>query len=210
MSRSWELEDEVSKLCSHITKQALKFCHSAERFKTSLQFLPLRYGELYSALDASRVADYVVFILSSTVEVDAYGDTLLRTLQAQGLPNVVTTLHPNPLLDQKSRTGVLKSLLSFVQYFVPGQTRVYDIHSSSDRLNALRSLCEGKPNDARWRENRSYILGEEVAWSEGVLRVTGYVRGSQLSPDRLLHIPGHGDYQIQCVSTRSRFIYYFI
>ena len=112
----------------------------------------------------------------------------------------VTTLHPNPSLDQKSRTEVLKSLLSFVQYFVPGQTRVYDIHSSSDRLNALRLLCEGKPNDARWRENRSYILGEEVAWSEDVLRVTGYVRGSQLSPDRLVHIPGHGDYQIQCVS----------
>ena len=208
MSRSWELEDEVSKLRFHITKQASKRCHSAERFKTSLQFLPLRYGELYSALDAGRVADYVIFILSSTVEVDKYGDTLLRTLQAQGLPNVVTTLHPNPSLDQKSRTRVLKSLLSFVQYFVPGQTRVYDIHSSSDRLNALRSLCEGKPNDARWRENRSYVLGEEVAWSEGVLRVTGYVRGSQLSPDRLVHIPGHGDYQIQCVSAISTFMYY--
>jgi len=144
-----------------------------------------------------------VFVLSSTVEVDKYGDTLLRTLQAQGLPDVVTTLHPDASLDQKSRAGVLKSLLSFIQYFVPSQTRVYDIHSSSDRLNALRSLCEGKPSDVRWRENRSYILGEDVAWSEGVLRVTGYVRGSQLSPDRLVHIPGHGDYQIQSVSITS-------
>lgn len=148
-----------------------------------------------------------MFVLSSTVEVDKYGDTLLRTLQAQGLPDVVTTLYPDASLDQKSRAGVLKSLLSFIQYFVPSQTRVFDIHSSSDRLNALRSLCEGKPSYVRWRENRSYILGEDVAWSEGVLRVTGYVRGSQLSPDRLVHIPGHGDYQIQSVSIAPAFIH---
>ena len=146
-----------------------------------------------------------MFVLSSTVEVDKRGDTLLRTLQAQGLPDVITTLHPDASLDQKSRAGVLKSLLSFVQYFVPSQTRVYDIHSPSDRLNALRSLCEGKPSDVRWRENRTYVVGEDVAWNEGVLRVTGYVRGCQLSPDRLVHIPGHGDYQIQCVSIRFTF-----
>ena len=205
MSGSWELEDEVSKVNYYVVTQTLKRCHSAERFKTSVQFLPLRYSDVYSALDACRVADYVVFVLSSTVEVDKYGDTLLRTLQAQGLPDVVTVLHPDASLDQKSRAGVLKSLLSFIQYFVPSQTRVYDIHSSSDRLNALRSLCEGKPSDVRWREKRSYMLGEDVAWSEGVLRVTGYIRGSQLSPDRLVHIPGHGDYQIQCVSTTSSF-----
>ena len=178
-------------------------CHRAERFKTSVQFLSLRYGDVFSALDACRVADYVVFVLSSSVEVDKRGDTLLRTLQAQGLPDVITTLCPDTSLDQKARAGVLKSLLSFIQYFVPSQTRVYDIHSSSDRFNALRSICEGKPSDVRWRESRSYMLGEDVTWSEGVLRVTGYVRGAQLSPDRLVHIPGHGDYQIQCVSHSS-------
>ena len=149
------------------------------------------------------MADYVVFVLSSAVEVDKRGDTLLRTLQAQGLPDVLTTLYPDPSLDQKARAGVSRSLISFIQYFVPSQTRVYDIHSSSDRLNTLRSICEGKPSDVRWREGRSYVLGEDVAWSEGVLRVTGYVRGAQLSPDRLVHIPGHGDYQIQCVSISS-------
>jgi pre-rRNA-processing protein TSR1 len=137
------------------------------------------------------------------VEVDKCGDGLLRTLQAQGLPDVVTTLFPDASLDQKSRAGVLRSLLSFIQYFVPSQTRVYDVNSSSDRLSALRSLCEGKPSDVRWRENRTYMLGEEATWSEGVLCVTGYVRGSQMCPDRLVHIPGYGDYQIQCVSIAS-------
>ena len=148
------------------------------------------------ALDACKVADYVVFVLSSTVEVNAWGDTLLRTLQAQGLPDVVTVVSPNGSIEPKTRLPILKSLLSFMQYFVPTQTRVFDLHVSSDRLNALRALSEGKPADVRWRQDRSWILGESTEWEDGTLKITGTVRGSSLSPNRLIHIPNFGDYQI--------------
>jgi len=154
------------------------------------------YGNFYTALDACKVADYVVFVLSTTVEVDNWGDTLLRTLQAQGLPDVVTVVSANASIDVKVRPGILKSLLSFIQYFVPTQTRVFDLHVSSDRLNALRSLSEGRPTDVRWKEGRSWILAESTEWEEGSLKVTGVVRGSSLSANRLLHIPSYGDYQI--------------
>ncbi|KAG6813132.1 hypothetical protein H0H92_013756 [Tricholoma furcatifolium] len=168
----------------------------AERFKTSLQFINVPYKNFYAALDACKVADYVVFALSTTVEVDPWGDTLLRTLQAQGLPEVVTVAASNPTIDPKARPGILKSLLSFIQYFVPSQARIFDLHASSDRLNALRSLSEGKPADVRWREGRSWILGEAAEWEDAQLKVTGVVRGSALSANRLVHIPNFGDYQI--------------
>ncbi|KAK7473209.1 ribosome biogenesis protein tsr1 [Stygiomarasmius scandens] len=175
----------------------------ADRFKTSLQFLSLPYKDFYSTLDACKAADYVLFLLSPTVEVNDWGDTLLRTLQAQGLPTVVTAVAADDSIDPKSRQGILKSLLSFIQYFVPTQTRVYDLHSSSDRLNALRALSEGKPDDARWREGRSYLVAEDFEWEasdgqedEGTLKVTGIVRGTSLSANRLIHIPNFGDYQI--------------
>ncbi|KAJ6507156.1 ribosome biogenesis protein tsr1 [Mycena vitilis] len=168
----------------------------ADRFKTSLQFLSVPYKNMYAALDACKAADYVLFVLSSTVEVDPWGDTLLRTLQAQGLPEVVTVLAPNDTLDAKSRTGVLKSLLSFMQYFVPSQPRVFDLHAAADRLNALRALAEGKPADVRWREGRAWVLGESAEWEDGVLKVTGVVRGAPLSANRLVHIPNYGDFQI--------------
>ncbi|KAG5639466.1 hypothetical protein H0H81_001588 [Sphagnurus paluster] len=171
----------------------------AERFKTSLQFINIPYKNFYAALDACKVADYVVFVLSTTVEVDGWGDTLLRTLQAQGLAEVVTVAAPAPSIDPKARSGILKSLLSFIQYFVPSQVRVFDLHVSADRLNALRSLSEGKPADVRWREGRSWILGETSEWEEGTLRVTGVVRGASLSANRLIHIPNFGDFQISKV-----------
>lgn len=175
------------------------FKMKADRFKTSLQFISMPYRQMYAALDACKVADYVVFALSTTVEVDTWGDTLLRTLQAQGLPDVVTVVSSDPSIDAKSRPGILKSLLSFIQYFVPTQPRVYDLHSSSDRLTALRTLSEGKPADVRWREGRSWVLSEGLEWNDGTLAVTGVVRGSSMSPNRLVHIPNFGDFQISKV-----------
>ncbi|KAJ3512263.1 hypothetical protein NLJ89_g3622 [Agrocybe chaxingu] len=168
----------------------------ADRFKTSIQFRTVPYGGFYATLDACKVADYVVFGLSSTVEVDAWGDTLLRTLQAQGLPDVVSVVSVDSSIDAKSRPGILRSLLSFIQYFVPTQTRIFDLQVPSERLNALRALSEGKPEDVRWKEGRSWLLGESTEWEDGILRVTGVVRGSSLSGNRLIHIPDFGDYQI--------------
>ncbi|KAL0575681.1 ribosome biogenesis protein tsr1 [Marasmius crinis-equi] len=175
----------------------------ADRFKTSLQFITVPYRDFYGALEACRVADYTVLVLSPTQEVEEWGDTLLRTLQAQGLPTVVSVVADSEDVDSKARSGIQKSLLSFVQYFVPSQKKVYDLHSNSDRLNALRVLSEGKPEDVRWRDGRSYLVGEEVEWTKeegegegGTLKVTGVVRGSTLSANRLVYIPNFGDYQI--------------
>lgn len=141
----------------------------------------------------------MVFVLSASVEVEDWGDVLLRSLQAQGLPDVITAVSSESSLDPKARPGVLKSLLSFIQYFVPTQTKIYDLHAASDRLSAVRALSEGKPGGVRWRDGRAWILGEHVEWSEGALNVTGVVRGAQLSPNRLIHIPNHGDFQISKV-----------
>ncbi|KAI0066003.1 ribosome biogenesis protein tsr1 [Artomyces pyxidatus] len=168
----------------------------AERFKTSLQFLQLPYRSLYAALDACKAADYVVFALSPSTEVDEWGDMLLRTMQAQGLPDVVSVIAPGFPADPKSRPGIIKSLLSFMQYFTPEQARVFDLNAVSDQLSAVRVLCEGKPRDVRWREGRSWILGELVDWAEGSLVVTGVIRGAQLSADRLVHLPNFGDFKI--------------
>ncbi|KAI6168548.1 ribosome biogenesis protein tsr1 [Pisolithus thermaeus] len=171
----------------------------AHRFKTSLMFLPVQYGRYWDALEAAKVADHVLLLFSPTVEVDRKGDTLLCTLQAQGLPTVVSVIPPDPLVhsvDQKSRSAILESLPSFIQYFEPSQTRVYDLSNSSDSLIALRSLAEGHPREVKWRSGRPWVIGEEVEWGDGVLEVTGIARGVRLSANRLVHVPNFGDYAV--------------
>lgn len=171
-----------------------------ERFKTSLQFVLLPYRRLYAALDACKAADYVVFVLSPTVEVEPWGDTLLRTLQSQGLPESIAVIAPEVPMDPKEKPGIQKSLLSFIQYFDPTQSRVFDLRAGSDALNAVRTMSEGKPGDVKWREGRTWVLGERAEWNDGVFSLTGVVRGAPLSANRLVHIPSFGDFQISKVS----------
>lgn len=200
MSSSWLMETQVSSASLSCNLQYLNRCllSRADRFKTSVQFINLPYRQLYSAFDACKAADYVLFVLSPSVEVDQWGDLLLRTLQAQGLPTVVScVVGPSP--DPKARPGILKSLLSFVQYFVPSQSRVFDLELTSDRINALRAVCEGNPADVRWRESRAWMLAEDVRWEDGRLDVTGVVRGIPFSANRLVHLPNYGDFQIEKV-----------
>lgn len=117
--------------------------------------------------------------------------------------NVVSVAqHP---AGEKADPGVQKSLLSFVQYFVPTQSRVFDLSAEADARNAARALCEGVPRighaSASWRDGRSWIVAENVDWNEGgELRVAGVVRGAALSANRLVHIPSLGDFQISKVS----------
>ncbi|KAI9442542.1 ribosome biogenesis protein tsr1 [Lactarius indigo] len=144
-----------------------------ERFKSSLQFIQLAYGDFYASLDACKVADYVVFVLSPSVEVGAWGESVLRTLQTQGLPDVVPVVAPGHHVDPKARLGVLKM------------------------------LSEGKPRDVRWRQGRSWLLGESVDWADGNLAVTGVVRGAQFSPNRLVHLPNYGDFQVLKITSPS-------
>lgn len=104
--------------------------------------------------------------------------------------------------------ATLKSLLSFIRYFFPSQTRIYNTSLPSDAAVTIRTLCEGLPKDVSWREGRAWVVDDgNLRWEEdeaaedglGTLVVRGYVRGGCLSADRLVHIPGAGDFQISQV-----------
>jgi pre-rRNA-processing protein TSR1 len=59
-----------------------------ERFRQNVAFLPVS-RHLWGVLDACRMADYVLFVMSATEEVDALGEMLLRTAETQGISNVL-------------------------------------------------------------------------------------------------------------------------
>jgi pre-rRNA-processing protein TSR1 len=218
LSRSLELPAQADQECVwkmkfvgpllHVFPLLISFLQRVERFKTSLQFIQLAYGDFYAALDACKLADYVVFVLSPSMEVGAWGETVLRTLQTQGLPDVVPVVAPDHHIDPKARSGILKSLLSFMQYFFPEQPKVFDLNALSDQLSTVRALSEGKPRDVRWRQGRSWLLAESVDWTNGNLTVTGTVRGTHLSSNRLVHLSNYGDYQVLKVRRLTLFSFF--
>lgn len=177
-----------------------------DRFKQKVQYLVVP-RDLLASLDACRVADVVVFILSAEEEVDAQGEMILKSVESQGISNTFTVVQSlNKIEPAKQRPSVVASLKSYITHFLPSIERVYSLDSRQEASNLLRSLCTIQPKGVRWRDQRSYMFIEDIAWSGGKSAVnedgtgevvlTGVVRGLGLKADRLVQVGDWGDFQV--------------
>ncbi|KAL4760185.1 small subunit rRNA maturation protein TSR1 [Aspergillus foveolatus] len=177
-----------------------------DRFRQNLQYIPAKY-DLMSALDACRMADFVVLAISAHLEVEEQGELLLRSIEGQGVSNVIAVVQGlDKVNPPKKRPQVAGSLKSFLNHFYPSVDKVLSIDSRQECSNAIRSLCTATPKGIRWRDDRSWMLIEDVKWPESGspevddVVLTGVVRGKGLKADRLVHVPGWGDFQIDAIT----------
>ncbi|KAK9473215.1 uncharacterized protein V1510DRAFT_429713 [Dipodascopsis tothii] len=171
---------------------------SIERYKQKVQFLVLP-RDFVTILDAAQVADFVVFGLSAVQEVDEYGETALRAIIGQGVSTVSAVVqHLDEVAPAKMQAEVRKSLLSYVGHFFPTEEKVFAQNQRQDCLNAMRNLCQQFPRGVQWRDARPYLLADAVAADaeSGCVVVRGTVRGRAFNPDRLVHLPGYGDFAV--------------
>lgn len=177
-----------------------------DRFKQKIQYIAVK-RDLMACLDAGRVADFVVFILSPDQEVDALGELIIRSVESQGLSTLLTVVQGLDKVEPpKRRAGVLASLKSYVTHFHPDQEKVHNLDSRQECANLMRSLCTTTPKGVRWREERSWMLIDEVhipGNGHGNVVVTGVVRGKGLKADRLVQVGDWGDFQIEKITASS-------
>jgi pre-rRNA-processing protein TSR1 len=174
-----------------------------DRFKQKIQYV-IAKRDLMACLDAGRVADFVMFILSPDKEVDALGELIIRSIEGQGLSTMLTVVQGLDKIEPvKKRSQVLSSLKSYIQHFHPEQEKVHNLDSRQECANLMRSLCTLTPKGVRWREDRSWMLVDEVQWpaneQENVI-LTGIVRGKGLKADRLVQVGDWGDFQIEKIT----------
>jgi pre-rRNA-processing protein TSR1 len=169
-----------------------------------VQYLIPRSPAVSDVLDVCLPANYILLLLSSTVEVSEESLNTLRSILGQGTPSVITlvgniTEHENV----KMRTQVKKSLLSYICQYIPTIERVFASDDPSDASTVMRIVCTGIPTGIRWREQRSYLLPEQWRWDEEEQKVvvSGTIRGKPLQVDRLIHLPSYGDFQIEKVAS---------
>jgi pre-rRNA-processing protein TSR1 len=174
-----------------------------DRFKQKIQYVVLK-RDLIACLDAGRVADFVIFVLSPDQEVDALGELIIRSVEGQGLSTLLTVVQGLDKVEPpKRRTQVLSSLKSWITHFHPDQEKVHNLDSRQECANLMRSLCTATPKGVRWREERSWMLVDEVQWPEneqGNVVLTGVVRGKGLKADRLVQVGDWGDFQIEKIT----------
>lgn len=174
-----------------------------DRFKQKIQYVVLK-RDLIACLDAGRAADFIIFILSPDQEVDALGELIIRSIESQGLSTLLTVVQGLDKVEPaKRRPQVLSSLKSWITHFHPDQEKVHNLDSRQECANLMRSLCTTTPKGVRWREERSWMLVDEVQWPEneqGNVVLTGVVRGKGLKADRLVQVGDWGDFQIEKIT----------
>ena len=177
-----------------------------DRFKQSIQYVPLA-RDLVPVLDACKVADYVVFVLSSTQRPDEKGEQLLRAIESQGVSSVLAVVQGLDAVEPpKKRPQIIISLKGIICHFFASVDKICSLDSRQECANLMRSLCTSIPKGVRWREERSWMLVEEITWPEdeslgvGMVVITGVVRGRGMKADRLLQVGDWGCYQIDKIN----------
>lgn len=93
-----------------------------------------------------------------------------------------------------------------MNHFFPSVEKVLSLDSRQECSNVVRSLCTATPKGIRWRDDRSWMLIENINWPDNQadavddVVVTGVVRGKGLKADRLVHLPGWGDFQVDSIT----------
>ncbi|KAL1916016.1 uncharacterized protein VTP21DRAFT_6020 [Calcarisporiella thermophila] len=180
-----------------------------DRFKHKFQFLLLGRN-FYDILDAVKVSDYILLVMSAEVEVDSFGELCLTAIQQQGFPSVIPVVQHLKNIPIKKKGDVTKSLLSFTKHFFPLEDKVLALDNEQESLVVLRTLASQSPKSITWRDTRSYMLVDELSFQAnadepdtGILQLTGYARGAPFSADRLVHLPNWGDFQISQITSAS-------
>lgn len=182
-----------------------------DRFKQNVVYLPVS-PDLFTALDACRIADFVIFLLSPNQEPGEEGELILKAIESQGISNVLTMVQGLDRIEPpKRRLQVVGSLKSYITHFFPAQEKIYSLDSERECANVIRSLCTTTPKGVRWREDRSWMLAEDLHWPEkangneqhGEVIITGVVRGKGLKANRLMQVGDWGQFQIEKITDAS-------
>lgn len=205
----------ISSLCSCDEENIVTYSKSgvthisSKRFKQRFSFVcpPIGHGLEFGVLDTLKVVDTVMFITSAqdNLCIDDWGLGILSVAKAQGIPtSIVCCLNINSL-KPKEKNELRQQINDCLNVYIPNE-KVIDCGSVSDNLNILRRICTQKQKSILFRDTRPHLYAENLEFipnadKTGTLKFTGFLRGTQLNVNDLVHIPGIGDYQMNMIES---------
>ncbi|KAG8590164.1 hypothetical protein GDO81_006660 [Engystomops pustulosus] len=179
-----------------------KFALVSPKMKQRWCFVQANRDDLHSLLDLVKVADTLLFVLDPEEGWDNYGEYCLSCLFAQGLPSFVLAVQGMNEIPIKKRNETKKQLSKMIEKRFP-DAKLCHLDTEQESALLLRQISTQKQRHLSFRDRRSYMLAHRVDFQPsdesglvGTLKVSGYVRGQELNVNRLIHIVGHGDFQM--------------
>ncbi|KAM3660878.1 pre-rRNA-processing protein TSR1 homolog [Ammospiza maritima maritima] len=175
------------------------------RLKQRWRFVTAQAGDLHAVLDLAKVADSLLFILDPVDGWDSEGEHCLSCLFAQGLPSYALAVPGGTDLPPKKRIDARKKLSKCIEKRFP-EAKLFPLNTEQESSLLLRHLSSQKQRHLAFRARRAHLLARAAEFVPsqdsdlvGTLKVSGFVRGQTLNVNSLVHIVGHGDFQLSQV-----------
>jgi pre-rRNA-processing protein TSR1 len=176
---------------------------SPQRLKRRYHVIQPNMADLFAVLDVTKVCDAVLFVVDEQMNTSA--EKVLQSIVSQGLPTAPVFAVKTQQLDSnlKHKNEAKKSVKRWVELNCASACdKVYHLNSEMDVQMMMRHFGEQtKAKHNSLRQYRPHVLAENVEYDEndgatGTLKIAGYVRGTKLNVNRLIHLPGWGDFQL--------------
>jgi pre-rRNA-processing protein TSR1 len=181
-----------------------KMIYRFSNFKNQkIQIITNDERDILKVVQSTQIADYVIFLLSTEVEVDENGELLIKLIKNHSVPMVVpVAVHMEQTEGQKQKIEIKKSLSSFMKHHFGEDCllmgdKVTCIDERSEVSLMVRYLVTSVPKPVHWRDKRPYLVADHIEYDNGKMLVSGYARGDiAFSPNRLIHLTGFGTFQV--------------
>ena len=158
-----------------------------------------------AVVDLVKAADVLVLVVAADggqPPIDGDGETAAHIARALGAPTTLAVATGAPSGDLKARSAAKKRAALAVASILPGrEARTLCTGDRGDAGALARALTDTAAPQPVWRAPRAALLveGASIDPIDGTLRLTGHVRGAGMAAAALVHVPGAGDFQIECV-----------
>lgn len=135
---------------------------------------------------------------------DRWGKRFVNMAVAQGVPTPTITVMDLQSLAPNRRVKAKATIQKYIEKSFP-ECKVSCLESETDGLNMFRRIGGQKQRILYNKDKRPHMYAEQLHFEPnndasggdfGTLKVTGFLRGAPLNVNRLVHIPGLGDFQM--------------
>ena len=131
--------------------------------------------------------------------------SIIQNLNSIGMPTPIIVLDGlHTFINPVKKMQCIKLHQRYFNSVLPKEALVFALDNTNQTNThaLLRHMQECKRRILNWREMKPYVLLEDMRYDQNTkeLLCTGYLRGSNLSANQLVHITNHGTFQLKQIT----------
>uniref|UniRef100_A0A914YDT3 Pre-rRNA-processing protein TSR1 homolog n=1 Tax=Panagrolaimus superbus TaxID=310955 RepID=A0A914YDT3_9BILA len=171
------------------------------RFRGRYGFVCPLTTHLDNVLDCLKVSDVVLFVWPLEEDLTETQSLLMSTILAHGLPSSINVVGDIPSKG-KQRDQLRHTVLQLIDSWSLNKDKIYDLDTDANALQLLRQIQGIRKRPTVLQRRRPHLMVEKmepinVRHGLCTLKLTGFLRGPHMDANKLIHIQGLGDFQLE-------------